>query len=70
MATLANNGGGIDTFTIGSSSPARDKGVYVRGVKARNTYPKANLYYSTDNTAWFSDLGLTNPTAQFAGQCR
>ncbi len=59
LGTLANNGGEINTISISSSSPAKDKGVYVRGVKAGNTYPEANLYYSIDNTDWYSDPDLT-----------
>ncbi len=59
LGTLANNGGEINTISISSSSPAKDKGVYVRGVKAGNTYPEANLYYSKNNTDWYSDLDLT-----------
>ncbi len=59
LGTLANYGGEINTVSIGSSSPAKDKGVYVRGVKAGNTYPEANLYYSTNNTDWYSDPDLT-----------
>ncbi len=60
LGTLANNGGEINTISISSSSPAKDKGVYVRGVKAgNNTYPEANLYYSKNNTDWYSDLDLT-----------
>ncbi len=61
LGPLANHGGEINTISIGNNSPAKDKGVYVRGVKSEtgNPYPEANLYYSIDNTDWYSDPGLT-----------
>ncbi len=61
LGPLANHGGKINTISIGNNSPAKDKGVYVRGVKSEtgNPYPEANLYYSKNNTDWYSDLDLT-----------
>ncbi len=59
LGPLADYGGEIDTTSIDNNSPAKDKGVYVRGVKAGNTYSEANLYYSENNTDWYSDPGLT-----------
>ncbi len=61
LGNLADNGGEINTISIGNNSPAKDKGVYVRGVKSEtgNPYPEANLYYSKNNTDWYNDLGLT-----------
>ncbi len=61
LGTLANYGGEINTISIGNNSPAKDKGVYVKGVKSKteNLYPEANLYYSKNNTDWYSDPGLT-----------
>ncbi len=61
LGNLADNGGEINTISIGNNSPAKDKGVYVRGVKSEtgNPYPEANLYYSIDNTDWYSDPDLT-----------
>ncbi len=59
LGNLADNGGEVNTISISDSSPAKNKGVYVRGVKVGNTYPEANLYYSEDNTDWYSDPGLT-----------
>ncbi len=60
LGPLANHGGEVAIISI-SSSPAKDKGVYVRGVKSEtgNPYPEANLYYSIDNTDWYSDPDLT-----------
>ncbi len=59
LGSLADNGGEVNTISIGNNSPAKDQGIYVRGVKAGNTYLEADLYYSIDNTDWYSDLGLT-----------
>ncbi len=59
LDNLADNGGEVNTISIGNNSPAKDQGIYVRGVKAGNTYSEADLYYSIDNTDWYSDLGLT-----------
>ncbi len=60
LGFLASYGGKINTISIGSSSPAKDKGVYVWGVKAgnTNTYSEADLYYSINNTDWYSDPSL------------
>ncbi len=60
LGSLADNGGEVSTISIGNNSPAKDKGVYVRGVKNEigNPYPEANLYYSRDNTTWFSSPEL------------
>ncbi len=61
LGNLADNGGEVNTISIGNNSPAKDKGVYVRGVKSEtgNPYPEANLYYSINNTDWYSDPDLT-----------
>ncbi len=63
LGPLADNGGEVDTISIGNNSPAKDKGVYVRGVKSETgnlyLYSEANLYYSKNNTDWYSDLDLT-----------
>ncbi len=59
LGILADNGGEINTISIGNNSPTKDKGVYVGGVKTENIYPETNLYYSIDNTDWYSDPGLT-----------
>ncbi len=59
LGILTDNGGEINTISIGNNSPTKDKGVYVRGVKTENIYPETNLYYSIDNTDWYSDPGLT-----------
>ncbi len=59
LGTLFNNGGEVDTISIGNNSPAKDKGVYVRGVKIGSSYSATNLYYSKNNTDWYSDPGLT-----------
>ncbi len=61
LGLLANYGGEVNIIPIGNNSPAKDKGVYVRGVKSEtgNPYPEANLYYSINNADWYSDPGLT-----------
>ncbi len=63
LGALADYGGKIDTISIGNNSPAKDKGIYVRGVKVGRVYVSTNLYYSTDNSTWYDDPGLTNPVA-------
>ncbi len=63
LGLLANYGGKVNTIPISDSSPAKDQGVYVKGVKAGSIYPAGNLYYSTDNSTWYDDPGLTNPVA-------
>ncbi len=62
LGSLDDNGGEVNTISIGNNSPSKDQGVYVKGVKgvkAGNTYSEVNLYYSKDQTDWYSDLGLT-----------
>ncbi len=61
LGSLAHNGGRVNTILINSNSLAQNMGVYVTGVKSEtgNPYPEANLYYSTNNTDWYSDPGLT-----------
>ncbi len=61
LGTLANHGGEVDAIPIDSNSPVKNKGIYVRGVKSEieNLYPASNLYYSENNTDWFSDPSLT-----------
>lgn len=53
LGTLADNGGGINTISIGGNSPVKDKGVYVK-------QKGIDRYYSIDNIKWFSYLGLNS----------
>ncbi len=62
LGVLIDNGGEVNSISIGNNSPAKDEGIYVRGMKVESIYSVTNLYYSKNNTDWYSDPDLTIPS--------